>query len=278
MAESSQSSQTSVQYDYSIKFIKKCADEFQWKDLSEDVVMDIGCGHELNCCKAIMTQFPEVKALIAVDHNSTVFKKAQFRDTKIQFVVGDIRNRESLESHEGKMDKVISTNIFHHILDKETAFRNVYHLLKPGGEAGFSFVVGSSTHKFLTVLAEIPKYAAYLKGVSKRNPYPPEHRQQYYKEMLEKIGFKHVRAVEEERRVPFNTDARYEDTYFGRLEIMHQISPEGTEEFKEEALLLYERTFGRYEGKLCLITVELNLLGVKPKGRSASKTKKTTVA
>ncbi|GFR14431.1 jhamt [Trichonephila clavata] len=96
--------------------------------------------------------------------------------------------------------------------------------------------------------------------------------------MLEKIGFKHVRAVEEERRVPFNTDAPYEDTYFGRLEIMHQISPEGTEEFKEEALQLYERTFGRYEGKLCLITVELNLLGVKPKGRSDSKTKKTAVA
>ncbi|GFQ71967.1 jhamt [Trichonephila clavata] len=75
MAESSLSSQTSVQYDDSIKFIKSCADEFQWKDLSEDVVMDIGCGHELNCCKAILMQFPEVKALIAVDNNRTVLKK-----------------------------------------------------------------------------------------------------------------------------------------------------------------------------------------------------------
>ncbi|GFQ72912.1 jhamt, partial [Trichonephila clavata] len=100
MAESSQSSQTSVQYDYSIKFIKKCADEFQWKDLSEDVVMDIGCGHELNCCKAIMMQFPEVKALIAVDHNSTVFKRHNSGIQRFSFVVGDIRNRESLESHE----------------------------------------------------------------------------------------------------------------------------------------------------------------------------------
>ncbi|GFQ93320.1 jhamt [Trichonephila clavata] len=278
MAESSQSSQTSVQYDDSIKFIKSCADEFQWKDLSEDVVMDIGCGHELNCCKAILMQFPEVKALIAVDNNRTVLKKTHFRDRRIRFCFGDIRSRDSLESHVGKMDKVISTNILHHIFDKEAAFRNVYHLLKPGGEAGFSFVVGSSTHKFITVLLETPKYGADLQGVSARNPYPPQHRQQYYKEMLEKIGFKHVRAVEEERRVPFNTDERYEDSYFWRIENMLPITPEDTEEFKKDAPLLYERTFGKYEGKLCLITVQLNLLGVKPMESSDSKSEETTVA
>ncbi|GFR27176.1 jhamt [Trichonephila clavata] len=81
-----------AQYDFSIQFVQRCADEFQWKDLSEDVVMDIGCGDELNCCKAIMMQFPEVKALIAVDKESTVFETERFRN-RIEFYVGDIQER-----------------------------------------------------------------------------------------------------------------------------------------------------------------------------------------
>ncbi|GFQ67272.1 jhamt, partial [Trichonephila clavata] len=82
-----------------------CAEEFQWKDLSEDVVMDIGCGVQLNCCKAILMQFPGVRALIAVDKDSTVYEKAHFRERRIQFCVGDIKDRDSLKSYEGKMDK-----------------------------------------------------------------------------------------------------------------------------------------------------------------------------
>ncbi|GFR03056.1 jhamt [Trichonephila clavata] len=98
MAEASLSLQASVRYDYSKKFIKRCADEFHWKDLSQDVIMDIGCGAELNCCKAILLQFPEVRALIAVDKDSTVFQKAHFIDRRIEFCIGDILYRDSLKS------------------------------------------------------------------------------------------------------------------------------------------------------------------------------------
>ncbi|GFQ71968.1 jhamt [Trichonephila clavata] len=268
MAESSLSSETIVQYDDSIKFIKSCADEFQWKDLSEDVVMDIGCGHELNCCKAIVMQFPEVKELIAVDKESTVFETARFRN-RIEFCVGDIQERDSLKSYEGKMDKIISAHTFHHIIDKETAFRNVYRLLKPGGEAGFFFCVNSCMHKFLTVLSEIPQYEAILKDTFLLKLHTPEHGEQYYKELLEKIGFKHVRAFEEER-LPFSSDSSFKD-FLEDLDIDPKLSPETTETMKAEALELYEKKFGRLEGKLRYVYVQLNLLGVKPMESSDSK-------
>ncbi|GFQ93722.1 jhamt, partial [Trichonephila clavata] len=206
MAQSSFTSQTSVSYHYCARFVRRCADEFQWKDLSKDVVMDIGCGDELKCCKAILMQFPDVRALIAVDKESTVFQTVHFRHRRIQFVVGDIEERNPLKSYEGKMNKILSTNTFNQIIDKELAFRNVYHLLKPGGEAGFLFCVNSCLHKFISTLIETPKYKGNFKGTIVENLYPPEHRKQYYKEMLEKIGFKHVRAFEEERRRPLNTD------------------------------------------------------------------------
>ncbi|GFQ86988.1 jhamt, partial [Trichonephila clavata] len=98
MAQSSFTSQTSVSYHYCARFVRRCADEFQWKDLSKDVVMDIGCGDELKCCKAILMQFPDVRALIAVDKESTVFQTVHFRHRRIQFVVGDIEERNPLKS------------------------------------------------------------------------------------------------------------------------------------------------------------------------------------
>ncbi|GFY59640.1 hypothetical protein TNIN_368671 [Trichonephila inaurata madagascariensis] len=206
MAQSSLSLQTTELHISSTQFVKWCAKEFQWKDLSEDVIMDIGCGVEMNCCKAVLTQFPDVRALIAVDKESTVFEQAHFRDKELISCVGNILERDSLKMHEGKMNKIISTNTFHHIDDKEMAFRNVYRLLKPGGEAGFLFVVNSWLYEFLTDLSELPKYSAILKGALPENLYPPDHGNQYYKEMLEKIGFKDVRAFEEEQRFCFPTD------------------------------------------------------------------------
>ncbi|GFY71591.1 hypothetical protein TNIN_53081, partial [Trichonephila inaurata madagascariensis] len=170
MAQSSLSSRTTELYISSTQFVKWCAEEFQWKDLSEDVIMDIGCGVEMNCCKAILTQFPDVRALIAVDKQSTVFQQAHFRDRRISSCVGNILERDSLKMYEGKMNKIISTNTFHHIDDKEMAFRNIYHLLKPGGEAGFFFVVNSWMYKFLTAMSELPKYSAILKVKLKISP------------------------------------------------------------------------------------------------------------
>ncbi|GFR31658.1 jhamt [Trichonephila clavata] len=223
--------------------------------------MDIGCGDELNCCKAILMQFPDVRALIAVDKESTVFQTVHFRHRRIQFVVGDIEERDPFKSYEGKMNKILSTNTFHQIIDKELAFRNVYRLLKPGGEAGFLFCVNSCLHKFLTALMEMPKYGTILKGTIEENLYPPEHGKQYYKEMLEKIGFKHVRAVEEERRRPFDTDECFKDSILVRMKLIHQLSPEATKAFKAEALQVYEKEVGRYEGKLCYGHCAASLIG-----------------
>ncbi|GFY78945.1 hypothetical protein TNIN_201281 [Trichonephila inaurata madagascariensis] len=272
MTQSSLSLRTSVLPNCSTQFVKWCAEEFQWKDLSEDVIMDIGCGVEMNCCKAILTQFPDVRTLIAVNKESTVFEQAHFTDRRINSCVGNILERDSLKMYEGKMNKIISTNTFHQINDKEVAFRNVYHLLKPGGEAGFFFVVNSCMYKFLMALSELPKYAA-IKGTLPENLYQPDHGSQYYEEMLEKIGFKDVRAFEEDERIPFDTDECFKDAVLQRLKVTLKISPEAVETFEKELLELYETKVCRYEGKLCYVSVHLNLLGVKPMECSDSKSK-----
>ncbi|GFQ71693.1 hypothetical protein TNCT_516601 [Trichonephila clavata] len=49
------------------EFIKRCKTELNWKDLSNDIVMDIGCGVYLLCCRALLEEFPRMGCLLAGD-------------------------------------------------------------------------------------------------------------------------------------------------------------------------------------------------------------------
>ncbi|GFR16009.1 jhamt [Trichonephila clavata] len=121
----------------------------------------------------------------------------------------------------------------------------------------------------------MPKYEAILKDTFALNLYAPEHGKQY-KEHLEKIGFKHVRAFEEEIRLPFSSDECFKD-FLEDLNINLKLSPEDAEKFKAAALVIHEKKFGRIKGNLRYVSVQLSLLGVKPMESSDSKSKETMV-
>ncbi|GFY53328.1 hypothetical protein TNIN_222291 [Trichonephila inaurata madagascariensis] len=95
------------------------------------------------------------------------------------------------------MHKAISTNTFHLITNKKLAFENVCHVLKPGGEAAFLFFLDSCFYSLLTALLEKPKFKALHNGSYDPEMYSEEHDAQYYKQMLEEIGFQSVRSIEE---------------------------------------------------------------------------------
>ncbi|GFS93356.1 hypothetical protein NPIL_344301 [Nephila pilipes] len=168
MAESSGSSKTPSKIYESVEseclaFVKECAAEFRWRDLSKDVIMDIGCGSSLNCCNAILKEFPDVKALVAVDENRSVFSSINEKDERIQLCVGNIIKRETLKEFEGKMDKVISTNLIHQVPNKKLAFENVYYMLKPGGEAAFLFALDTCFCPFIEAMLKDPPHQAIYK-------------------------------------------------------------------------------------------------------------------
>ncbi|GFR00014.1 hypothetical protein TNCT_537071 [Trichonephila clavata] len=74
-------------------FIKMCANDIQWGNLLGDVVMEIGFGAELSCCKAILKLFPHVKILIEVNEEMTAFRRRTIRDRRVGFHIGSILNR-----------------------------------------------------------------------------------------------------------------------------------------------------------------------------------------
>ncbi|GFT54834.1 hypothetical protein NPIL_440501 [Nephila pilipes] len=250
-------------YIYDVKFVKTCADEFKWKDLSRDVVMNIGWGANQYCCKAILHEFPDINTLIAVDER-VVPNQATLTHEKIQLINGNIQERQSLQKYEGKMNKVVSTSIFSAIKDKELAFRNVYRLLKPGGEAAVSFSLDSVLNEFLTAMLTVPKFEVMFPGSPDGNLYPVEHGKQYYQKMLERVGFCNVRSAEETRILPCTSDEHCRDSLYKLFKDFFRLPPEKVEEFKDDAFQTYVKTVGRHNGKPYYRVSTLNLFAVKP--------------
>ncbi|GFU12966.1 uncharacterized protein NPIL_650421, partial [Nephila pilipes] len=130
-------------------FVTKCKNELKWEDLSNDTVMDVACGCNFDCSRAILHQFPNVGCLIALDkHPSVIMEKRQFKDEMfenkimsqiVQYFSADIERRDSLQPYKGSIDKVVSRHGFYQIENKELAIENIYHLLKPGGDAALLF-------------------------------------------------------------------------------------------------------------------------------------------
>ncbi|KAF8778308.1 Juvenile hormone acid O-methyltransferase like protein [Argiope bruennichi] len=224
------------------KFIDHCKDTFGWSDLTDDVIMDVGCGEEGLCGKSMLEKFPDVSAIIGIDFDPKVVRNFKLKTTpKFQCVLADIEKRETLRNYKGKINKIISIRTFHQLINKEEAFRNVYHLLKPGGEAAILF--GSYTVDM------------YKSGENKDR----------FKEMVEKIGFRVLECSEAKIVIPYPSDQACKDALYQMCGNSFNIPPEEVEQFKEECFQLLVKTSARDpEGRPCYRSTELRLLLAKP--------------
>ncbi|GFT34936.1 hypothetical protein NPIL_588561 [Nephila pilipes] len=155
-----------------INFVTKCKNELKWEDLSKDTVMDVGCGYNFYCSRAILHQFPNVGRLIALDmHPSIIMKTRLARDEMfknkiisniVQYCAADIEIRDSLQTYKGSIDKVVSRNVFHQIENKELAIENIYHLLKPGGDAALLFFLDNPIFTLYCKIMSMEKWSKYI--------------------------------------------------------------------------------------------------------------------
>ncbi|XP_055945557.1 juvenile hormone acid O-methyltransferase-like [Argiope bruennichi] len=248
------------------KFIDHCKDTFGWSDLTDDVIMDVGCGEEGLCGKSMLEKFPDVSAIIGIDFDPKVVRNFKLKTTpKFQCVLADIEKRETLRNYKGKINKIISIRTFHQLINKEEAFRNVYHLLKPGGEAAILFVIKSLIYEWLTEMLRIPKWKEVYQGSYTVDMYKSGENKDRFKEMVEKIGFRVLECSEAKIVIPYPSDQACKDALYQMCGNSFNIPPEEVEQFKEECFQLLVKTSARDpEGRPCYRSTELRLLLAKP--------------
>ncbi|CAL1273976.1 unnamed protein product [Larinioides sclopetarius] len=244
------------------KFVKLCASTFGWEDLSEDIVMDLGCGKGLHCARALLENFPNVKSIIALDGNPKELEGITFKSPRITQVLADILKRRDIHQYEGKVDKVISTHVLHQISNKEKVFKNVYRLLYPGGEAAFLFTSDFGLYHVLNELRRDSRFKDYFKGSDIFELYSSELKADNYREMLEKIGFKVIEIAEEKDDFSSDQFVVFERTLFNSVAKAFSVPSELVPEINDSASHLYRTKY--LDQKSIYAATEMSIFVTKP--------------
>ncbi|XP_077978820.1 juvenile hormone acid O-methyltransferase-like [Glandiceps talaboti] len=162
-----------------------------WKD--GDIILDVGCGTgELTYQIAARKN---VSAVVGVDVAPNAIKFAMensFITNKTRYLLTDVNDiQNKYPEFENFFTKAVSVCVLHWIEDKETAFRNIYRSLKPGGGFVCLFCV---SHKrallevFSHILLEHPKWKTYLQDY-KDTYYPFRGTLAKLTELITRSGF-----------------------------------------------------------------------------------------
>ncbi|GFT77548.1 hypothetical protein NPIL_20011 [Nephila pilipes] len=253
-------------------FITRCKIEFKWEDLSNHLVMDIGCGAFFYCTRAILEQFPEVACVVPIDRNAHIIKlersfgedfEIRLRDARIQFHPVDILDSVCVQEFNGKIDKIVCRNTLQQICNKEQALRNIYDMLRPGGHAGILFCLANPVGTWQSTISSMEKWKQYMKGPS---PHfiPGSLETDYYKDLMEEIGFQEVRSEIKDVKLSFSN---YQSCLRELLPIgrsLLDIPAEKMNDFKRDSLQLFRELIGWSEGPMNYTASELVLFAVKP--------------
>ncbi|GIY53266.1 methyltransf_25 domain-containing protein [Caerostris extrusa] len=245
-------------------FLEFIAEKFQWSDVSSDIIMNVFCDNlKIEFCDLLIKLFRKVKKIITINKKSITINyiKLALGLPQIHYSQGDIENWSTLKEWEGKISKFVSNQCLHQVKDYKTCFRNVFKLLKPGGEAAIFFCLKSGYVDWLYKLIGNPEWQKYFNG---KSPEMPSTQFKYipvsdYETMLQKIGFSVIECKIEERFIPFKKDdiISLALTYF-------QMPEASIEIFKRDAYNILMKYFPQNPLKPGTISIFLTVLLRKP--------------
>ncbi|XP_059608075.1 juvenile hormone acid O-methyltransferase-like [Phlebotomus argentipes] len=138
-------------------------------------VLDIGCGPGDITRSCILPLLPQnFEKLVCADISPEMLEicKSEFTGVEnVEFLQMDIRKSPE-ESLKGSFNRVFSTHCFMYVSDQKMALKNVFDLLKPGGDCWINQFAVPSILQPLFILAESPKWKEKLHGFRNVHIYP----------------------------------------------------------------------------------------------------------
>jgi len=155
--------------------VRVCQDFLKRQDLSDLHLLDVGSSNGI-IDNHLAKHFGRVSG-IDIDEPAMAHARATFVRDNLEFHYGDAMN---ISVASNSIDVVVCTQIYEHVPDAKTLFREIHRILKPGGFCYFSGnnrLMLMEPHYHLPFLSMLPRALAhrYVKLAGRAEYYHEKH-------------------------------------------------------------------------------------------------------
>lgn len=180
--------------------ITELANKLNWREGGQDTLIDIGSGTGDALIDFVLPLLKKrnFAQLIGTDISEKMIEHCQNEYSALPNVVFEILDiskdikDQKLKYSKQPVDHVTSFYTFHWIKDQKQAFKNIYNLLKPGGDCLLVFASQTNFLKGFEVMKNDSKWAEYMPADLSNIITPYQHSENPKEEMetlLKKRGF-----------------------------------------------------------------------------------------
>ncbi|XP_017772157.1 PREDICTED: juvenile hormone acid O-methyltransferase-like [Nicrophorus vespilloides] len=137
----------------------------KWK--GQDNALDVGCGSGQVTTNILLPLLPQdFKKLVGLDISPEMVKhaKSQNENPKVDFIASDISSIDIKNDICEEFDHIFSFYCLHWVQNQRQTIKNMYNLLKPGGDVLLTFLANNPIFHIYEVMAKNPKWSHYMKN------------------------------------------------------------------------------------------------------------------
>ncbi|CAH1184056.1 unnamed protein product [Phyllotreta striolata] len=200
-------------------------------------ICDIGCGDGTFSVEGLAPRLPDnFERLIACDVSEKMldFARDKYPLPKFEFVEFDVSADDVPDEFRNAFHHVFSFYTMHWVRRQRKAFKNVFKMLKPGGDILFTFLAKSSLYDIYQNMSKRKKWSQY----SVKEYISPYHGlkqpEKHLQKLLNNVGFDVKVCKLVTRSFHFPTLDVFRNTITAVNPIVQKLHPDDVEEYQED--------------------------------------------
>ncbi|XP_056630803.1 juvenile hormone acid O-methyltransferase-like isoform X1 [Diorhabda sublineata] len=207
-----------------------------WKD--NESIFEFGIGDGTNTKQTLLPILPQdYKEFIGSDisHEMIEFVQSNMSDTRSKFIKLDICSKNIPNELLNRFDHIFSFCVMHWLQNTEQALKNLYEMLKPGGQMILTYVHETSADEVYDLLSHHPRWSEYNHKCFTSPYYKQKNICQVYKALFSKAGFvEKYFEVDSKRSYKFEDKKMFEEFCLSVNPVLKKIPKEDYEDYKAE--------------------------------------------